>query len=483
MPKPEWEWGRRGGVAAGLIAGAVGIYIRDLFALAAFAAGGALFFRVIHQWPAFTNQQARRRRLGLVGVVVAVLALEVWPVSGILGWREGEQSLAVTVETAVRKGIADFRQQAEKPPVEAPAPKATPSRPSESAAFAAPLLSPQPAPQPQPAIAPPPPTPSRKAANVSDENRAADFIPAFFKAELVRRKEGENLAWVYLRLHNTTNFPVENLRIQHQHRHVGWSGFIGQPEKVLRLPPKSIATIRGSADTRAVVVAGQKMYFGYRADWDNPDATPGCKVFFVEFSAVVGDDVGKVAFVGRVLDSPPQDLLSGFVIEPCVRIGGAETRSKSPEPKKERWVYEEVNPPSRPVARFRFVSAPIQSGMPGLLAHRVLIKTDTEIKEPAIDVYCIGDVFDATAVLVAGSSEWVGKVTVEHENASAIKIGFGAGAVLTPDATITVTLSTRASYFRVHRVSRQIKTIEDVVEALKEHGLSGKAVRRRKVEE
>jgi hypothetical protein len=171
---------------------------------------------------------------------------------------------------------------------------------------------------------------TEKAAKSSETNEA-DFIATFDHARIDPVGEGRYLAQMYLTLYNPTDVPVENLRTRHQHRTTsGWTGCVGcvraaETTNAMRLPPRSKTSIfGGSADTVAdpatVLRRGDKMYFAYRAVWDNPNFTPGCKVFFVEFWGIPGDDVGKVEITGNVVDSIPRELVEGtpnFAIHPC----------------------------------------------------------------------------------------------------------------------------------------------------------------------
>ena len=108
----------------------------------------------------------------------------------------------------------------------------------------------------------------------------------------------------------------------------------------------------------------------------------------------------------------------------------------------------------------------------------MLIKTDVEMKDPAIEIHFTGDVFEAKAA-IAGGPGGFGKATVEKSTG---KVEFESGAVLTPDAAISATLYTQSS-LRVYHVSKQLTTMQDVIDAGKALGIEGKAVRRREVEE
>ena len=98
----RWEWGNRGGVAVGLLAAAAGVYAKDVFALLAFGAAGALFFAVVYRWPANSGRQIRSRRLSLAAVVIVTVVLASYSTAGLVGLRRGEEPLSETVKSAVR---------------------------------------------------------------------------------------------------------------------------------------------------------------------------------------------------------------------------------------------------------------------------------------------------------------------------------------------------------------------------------------------
>ena len=101
----------------GLIAAAVGVYVRDLFALVAFAAAGGLLFRVVYLWPRHSERQGRRRRAWLIVIVVLAIAVEAYPVSGLMGLRGGDDSLSKTIQSAVREAISKPAPLAAKTPL------------------------------------------------------------------------------------------------------------------------------------------------------------------------------------------------------------------------------------------------------------------------------------------------------------------------------------------------------------------------------
>jgi hypothetical protein len=74
----HWEWGGRGGVAAGLISAIILTYLfRDLGALFGIPVAAFLVYRVVREWPKQTRQDRLLRRWVIVGIICVAVVLEV----------------------------------------------------------------------------------------------------------------------------------------------------------------------------------------------------------------------------------------------------------------------------------------------------------------------------------------------------------------------------------------------------------------------
>lgn len=156
----------------------------------------------------------------------------------------------------------------------------------------------------------------------SGSPRQADLIAVFDRLEFVKRTEGQYLAVVYLIVRNSTDFVAENVRFQHQHRPGGWTGVVRWPER-FTIPAGSRLPIRFSADTVgdpiSVLLRGDPVYFALRADWDNPDLTLGCKMFFVEYFGAPGADGGQTILMPNIKKDLPERIKDGLSLPLCER--------------------------------------------------------------------------------------------------------------------------------------------------------------------
>src|SRR2546426_675325 len=81
----QWEWGGRGGVAAGLISAIMLTYLfRDLGALIFIPVAAFLLYLVVREWPTQSHQDRLVRRRVLFGIIcVAVILVVAFPVRSL----------------------------------------------------------------------------------------------------------------------------------------------------------------------------------------------------------------------------------------------------------------------------------------------------------------------------------------------------------------------------------------------------------------
>jgi hypothetical protein len=91
----------------------------------------------------------------------------------------------------------------------------------------------------------------------------------------------------------------------------------------MTIAAKSRQQISFSADTvgnpATFLMSGEKLYFALRADWDNPNITVGCRVFFVESFGTRAMNGTNIGLVPNVLSAIPADVQRGLSIAPCQR--------------------------------------------------------------------------------------------------------------------------------------------------------------------
>lgn len=159
------------------------------------------------------------------------------------------------------------------------------------------------------------------------QKEEANLLAVFEEAipiQFVQRAQGEWLARVFVTIRNPTKFVATNVRFQFQHRPLSWTDVVLDRKQTFTLMPNSQQKFTFSADTvadpRGTLARGEKLYFALRADWDNPNGTVGCKLFFIEYFGTRGLNNRDADLVPYIRNSVPKDIEQGMKIPLCEKV-------------------------------------------------------------------------------------------------------------------------------------------------------------------